>query len=166
MFSPSVSRFAITEYFFDVNIFDVNINVSINNYLFNSNFVFIASPVLEYRIWIIPCFYKQRFYTQHQVETCKMSSNSLRLNLCYLKIMRFLHSCCHPKLIWDILRNVLKTKASVLMRLCDCSWTHVIRILHGVQSLFEIHELSNYRKEFTLFRPNFEKISRGCFFKM
>ena len=46
MFSPSVSRFAITEYFFDVNIFDVNINVSINNYLFNSNFVFIASPVL------------------------------------------------------------------------------------------------------------------------
>ena len=41
------------------------------------------------------------------------------LNLCYLEIIGFLHSCYHPKVIVDILKNVQKISAPVLMRLYD-----------------------------------------------
>ena len=46
-------------------------------------------------------------------------SNTLRLNFRYLKIIRFLHPCYHPKIIGDILKNVQKISASVLMTLYD-----------------------------------------------
>ena len=66
-------------------------------------------------------FYKQHFYEQCQVENGKKSSkiklgSTLRLNFCFLKIIRFLHPRYHPK-IGDILKNIQKTNASVLMRL-------------------------------------------------
>ena len=47
-------------------------------------------------------FYKQHFYNQRQPEIDKRSSkymlsNTLRLNLCYLKIIQILHRFYHPK---------------------------------------------------------------------
>ena len=45
---------------------------------------------------IYKLFHKQKFYKQHLAENVKNKeklSNSLRLNLGYLKIIRFLHSC-------------------------------------------------------------------------
>ena len=39
----------------------------------------------------------------------------MRLNFCYPKIIRFFHPRSHPKIIWDILKNVEITSASVLM---------------------------------------------------
>ena len=46
-------------------------------------------------------------------------SNTLRLNIHNLKIIRFFHPCYHPKIIGDIPKNVQKTSASVLMTLYD-----------------------------------------------
>ena len=70
-------------------------------YIFISNtFISIARLKLEKKI-------KQRL------------SNTLRLNSCYLKIIQFLYSCYHPKLIRDILKNLQKTSLPVLMRLYD-----------------------------------------------
>ena len=42
----------------------------------------------------------------------KKLSNTLRLNFCYLKIIRFLHTRYHPEIIGDILKNVQKTSTS------------------------------------------------------
>ena len=46
-------------------------------------------------IFIYIPFFKQHFYKQHQAEIGKkikqMLSNTLRLNLCYLKIIHILH---------------------------------------------------------------------------
>ena len=39
-----------------------------------------------------------------------MLSNTLRLNLCYLKIIHILHPRYHPKVIWPILENVQNSK--------------------------------------------------------
>ena len=36
--------------------------------------------------------------------------NTLRLNFCYLKIIRFLHICYHLKIVGHILKNLLKKK--------------------------------------------------------
>ena len=49
--------------------------------------------------------------------TTRNRPKTVRLSFCYLKIIHFLHSCYHPKLIWDLLKNVQKTSVSVLMRL-------------------------------------------------
>ena len=46
-------------------------------------------------------------------------NNILSLNFYFLTIIHFFHLCYHPKLIWDVLRNVQKTNVSVLMKLCD-----------------------------------------------
>ena len=46
-------------------------------------------------------------------------SNTLRVNFGYLKIIRFLHSRDYPKIIEDVLKNVQKTSASILMTLYD-----------------------------------------------
>ena len=46
-------------------------------------------------------------------KTKQKLSNTLRLNFCYLKIIRFLHPGYHPKVIGDILKNVQKTNSSV-----------------------------------------------------
>ena len=55
-------------------------------------------------------FYNQPFY-KLLAEICKSSSNlqklnTFRLNLCYWKVMGFLHSRYHSKIIGDILKNV------------------------------------------------------------
>ena len=39
-----------------------------------------------------------------------MLSNTLRLNFCYLKIIRTLHPCYHPKIMGHILKNKQKNK--------------------------------------------------------
>ena len=46
-------------------------------------------------------------------------SNTLRLNFCYLKIIEFLHPRYLPKILGDILKNVQKASASILMTLYD-----------------------------------------------
>ena len=46
-------------------------------------------------------------------------SNTLRLNFHSLKIIRFFHSRFHPEIIGDILKNVQKTRVSVLMTLYE-----------------------------------------------
>ena len=43
------------------------------------------------------------------------------------------------------------------------SWTHITRILKGIQNLFELHEFSNYRSS-DYFGQILKKISRGCVF--
>ena len=63
------------------------------------------------------------FYKQRQTEIVKKSgrklSNTLKLNFCYLKIIRFLHPFCHRKIIGDILINKQKTIVAVSVRLYD-----------------------------------------------
>ena len=44
---------------------------------------------------------------------------TLRLNFYYLKIIHVIHPSYHLKIIGDILKNIQKTSASVLMRLYD-----------------------------------------------
>ena len=46
-------------------------------------------------------------------------SSTLRLNFHILKITRFLHPRYFQQILGDILKNVEKTSASVLMRLYD-----------------------------------------------
>ena len=41
--------------------------------------------------------------------------NTLKVNFCFLEIVRFLQPRYHPKIIGDTLKNVLKTNASVLL---------------------------------------------------
>ena len=57
-------------------------------------------------------FCKQHVYKQRQADIWQKTkykiSNTLRLNFLYLKIIRFLHSCFHPKIKEDILKNVQK----------------------------------------------------------
>ena len=58
--------------------------------------------------------YKQHFYKQRQAENGKKKlSNTQRLNFCYFKIIRFLHSRYQTKIIEDILKNVQKASKSV-----------------------------------------------------
>ena len=67
--------------------------------------------------------YKQHFNKQRQAEIGKKSSkklsNTLRLSFCCLRIIRFPRPCYHPKTIGEILHNVQKTSAFVLMRFND-----------------------------------------------
>ena len=59
---------------------------------------------------IYALFYKQHFYKHRQAEIVKKTyqrlSNILRLNFCYFRIIRFLHTRYHPEKVKDILRNV------------------------------------------------------------
>ena len=50
----------------------------------------------------------------------KLTSN-LKLNFCYMKTIHFLHSCYHPKLIYNILKNLPKTKC-----VCFNEWNYII----------------------------------------
>ena len=64
-------------------------------------------------------FYKQHFDTLISNARLKLvkkqakAKNTLKLNFCYLKIIRFFHPRCHPKIIADILKKVPKTSASM-----------------------------------------------------
>ena len=70
-----------------------------------------------------------RFYTRFLYATPgwnwqkfkQMLTNTLSLNFYYLKIIRILQPCFHPKIIGHILNNKLKTRVSVYMRLYDWS---------------------------------------------
>ena len=59
-------------------------------------------------------FYKQKFYKQRRAEidlkNKEMLSNTLRLIVCYLKIIHIVHPCYHPKVIGHILKNKRKNK--------------------------------------------------------
>ena len=52
--------------------------------------------------------YKQHFHNQRQAEAKQHPEAKLRLEINY-----FLHSRYHPKIIGDILKNVLKTSTPV-----------------------------------------------------
>ena len=43
----------------------------------------------------------------------------MRLNFHFLKVIRFIHPRYYPKMLGDILKNVQKTSASVIMSLYD-----------------------------------------------
>ena len=68
-------------------------------------------------------YYKQQFYKQRQAEIEKKKklkvSNTLRLNIFYLKIIRILHPRYHPKVIGHILNNKQKNSESVFARSYD-----------------------------------------------
>ena len=53
-------------------------------------------------------FYKQHFYMQRQAKIKQKLSNNLRLNFCYLKIIRLFHPRYHSKTIGDILKCTRK----------------------------------------------------------
>ena len=64
-----------------------------------------SSSFLKVLQGVIYTLHKQNFYKEHQIETDiknqkikQKLSNTLRLNFCYLKIIRFLHSRYHPKI--------------------------------------------------------------------
>ena len=38
----------------------------------------------------------------------------------------------------------MKVLVILFISILKCSWTHIIRILKGIQNLFELHEFSNY----------------------
>ena len=65
-------------------------------------------------------FYKQHFYEQRQAEMDKKIkqklSNTLRLNCCDLKTIRFLHPRYHPKIVGDVQTRTNKCANFVLMR--------------------------------------------------
>ena len=65
----------------------------------SKNFMILFHPYCRLKRF----FYKKRFYKQHQAEigekNKQMLSNTLRLNVCYLKIILIFHSCYHSKLI-------------------------------------------------------------------
>ena len=71
---------------------------------------------------IYTLFYKQHFYNQRQAEIggkkiIQMLSNTLRLNVCHLKVIHFLQPSCYPKIIiGHILKNKQKNK-------CVCIYT-------------------------------------------
>ena len=45
------------------------------------------------------------------------AKHTQRLNFCFLKIICFLPPSYHPKIVGDILKNIQKTSASILMKL-------------------------------------------------
>ena len=60
-------------------------------------------------------FYKQHFYKQHQADIGKKKikqklSDTLWLNIWFLKIIRFLHPRYHPKIVRNILKHAAKNK--------------------------------------------------------
>ena len=71
----------------------------------------------DHYLYMYAFFYKQHFYKQRQAEIGKKIkqklSNTLRLNFCYLKIIRFLYPRYHPKIIGNTLKNVQKTSTPV-----------------------------------------------------
>ena len=50
----------------------------------------------------------------------------------------------------------------ILTLIMQYSWTHVIRILKGIQNLFELHEFSNYRSS-DYFDQILKKNKQGMF---
>ena len=74
-----------------------------------------------------------------------MLSNTLRLEFCYLKIIRILDPPYHPKIIRHILKNKQKNKGVCIheiIKIKNRSHRHDInrpRLRHG-------HKNSNYRK--------------------
>ena len=64
-------------------------------------------------------FYKHHFYKQRRTEIAKKSSNTLRQNFGYLKIIHFLHSRYHAKIIRHTLKISKRLSVSVFMRLYD-----------------------------------------------
>ena len=55
-------------------------------------------------------FYKQHFYKQRLAEIGKNLSNTLRLNICYLKIIHILHPRKHPNIKGSTRKNKQKNK--------------------------------------------------------
>ena len=90
-------------------------------------------------------FYKQHFYKQHQAEIDKKIkqklSSTLRLNIHYLKAIHFLHPRYHPKVIADILKNIQKASASVLMSL----WLMTMKTRLKIKNRSQIYDINGPR---------------------
>ena len=67
---------------------------------------------LASRFYFLKFFYKQRQYEIGEKNKQKLS-NTLRLNICYLKVIRSRHPYYHSKRIVDILKIAQKASASV-----------------------------------------------------
>ena len=68
-------------------------------------------------------YIKNTFYKQHDAEITKNQAKAKQHSEAELLLFEncsFLHSCYHPKLIWNILKNMQKARRlSVLIRLYD-----------------------------------------------
>ena len=76
--------------------------------------IIVSSSLITISFTKYTLFYKQPFYKQHQNEigkkTGKTKAKQHRKNFCNLKAIHFLHPCYHPKLIWEIVKNIAKSK--------------------------------------------------------
>ena len=62
-----------------------------------------SASLIIYRLFL----YKQRFHLQ---KIKKKIRNTLRLNVCYLKVIRFVHSRYHPKIIGAFFKKCTRNK--------------------------------------------------------
>ena len=83
------------------------------------------------------------FYKQHQAEISKKQakskqnlSSALRLNFCFLKIIRLFHPWYHPKIVGHILKTCMKPSVSVLMKLYDKKNNKKVCIIRTVRILY------------------------------
>ena len=63
------------------------------------------------------------------------------------------------------IHTVIFNISNALIFKMEYSWSHVIRILKGIQNLLELHKFSNYRSS-DYFYQILKKINRGCSFMM
>ena len=103
------------------------------NWRFYVDLVLTVEDLVTIKVWMMiwklllmqlstPFFISNAFISKARLILVKIKqklSKTLRLNSSYLKIIHFLHPRYHPKIKRDILGNVQKTSASVLMRLYD-----------------------------------------------
>ena len=63
-------------------------------------------------------------------------SSALRLNFCFLKIIRLFHPWYHPKIVGHILKTCMKPSVSVLMKLYDKKNNKKVCIIQTVRILY------------------------------
>ena len=93
-------------------------------------------------------------------------SNNPKLNFCYLKIIHFLHPCCHPKLIWDILKNAQETSVSVLIKIAKMVWLIIMKMKLKMKSKSHRHDKNRIRSrngyKCTIYKSCFNMMMLMC----
>ena len=79
---------------------------------FKNTYFYRTPPVAASRII-------KTYQYQPEIGKKQAKSNTLRLNFCFLKIIRFLHTCFHSKIVGHTLKMCKKPSESVLMRFYD-----------------------------------------------
>ena len=105
----SISRLAIAEDFFHVNIFFKCKYVRINDY----SFKYVCEVCCLKKSLLLPDLFCKCLLGNLQKIKQKLS-NTLRLNFYYQEFIRFLHPH-HQKIIRDILKHMQKTSTSIFM---------------------------------------------------